>query len=87
MTTHQLPEIAKKAERLLIDIEQAVRGFARYNKYTIGSDLRSQAMIVVRMCNRVWRDRNRQSHWLAELIWSIDELKLKLKINKSTHTA
>lgn len=80
MTTNQLPEIAKKSERLLIDIEQAVRSFVRYHKYTIGSELRTQAMAVVRLCHRAWRDRSRQAYWVSELIWAIDELKLSLQL-------
>ncbi|KXJ45851.1 four helix bundle protein [Marinobacter sp. Hex_13] len=80
MTTQRLPEIAKKSERLLVDIEQVVRGFVRYHKYTLGDDMRAQAMTVVRMCHRAWRDRNRQSHWVSELVWAIDELKLSLQL-------
>lgn len=80
MTAHRLPEITKKAERLLVDIEHAVRGFVRYHKYSLGTDLREQAMTVLRMCHRTWRDRSRQLHWLSELVWAIDELKLSLQI-------
>lgn len=80
MTTNRLPEIAKKSERLLVDIEQAVRGFVRYHKYSLGSDLRTQAMTVLRMCHRAWRDRSRQAHWVAELVWAVDELKLSLQL-------
>ncbi|MFL1404226.1 four helix bundle protein [Marinobacter sp. M1N3S26] len=80
MTNARLPDIARKAERLLVDIETAVRTFTRYHKYTLGSDLRTQAMTVVRMCHRAWRDRARQAHWVAELIWAIDELKLSLQL-------
>lgn len=70
MTKQPLPPITKIAERLLCDIEQAVRGFARYHKYSLGSDLRAQAMTVVRMCHRAWRERSRQAHWTNELVWS-----------------
>lgn len=80
MTMKQLPEIAKKAERLVVDIEQAVRGFVRYHKYTIGADLRTQAMAVLRLCHRSWRDRGHQPRWVSELVWAIDELKLSLQI-------
>lgn len=80
MTANQLPEIARKAERLAVDIENAVRGFARYNKYTLGTDLRTAAMLVVKVCNRVWRDRSRQHHWASELVWVVDELKLALQL-------
>lgn len=85
MKPFQLPEIVKKSERLLLDIEQAVRGFARYHKYTIGTDLRGQAMTVLRLCHRAWRDRGQQVHWVAELIWAIDELKISLQLGSQLH--
>jgi hypothetical protein len=83
---HQaLPPIAKLAQRLLIDIEQAVRGFARYHRYSVGADLRTQAMQVVRVCHRAWRDRAQQRHWTDQLVWAIDELKLTLQLAKDVH--
>jgi len=85
MKKDQQPEIAKMSERLLADLERAVRGFARYHKYTLGSDIRTQAMTVVRNCHRAWRDRARQEHWKSELAWSIDELKLSLQIGSQIH--
>lgn len=39
--TFALPPIAKLAERLQLDIEQAVRGFPRFHKYALGADLRT----------------------------------------------
>ncbi|MBN8922361.1 MAG: four helix bundle protein [Rhodanobacter sp.] len=77
---HPLPPIVRTAERLLREIEQAVRGFARYHKYTLGTDLRQQAMTVVRVCHRAWRDRPRQAHWVDQLRWAIDEIKLSLQM-------
>jgi hypothetical protein len=43
---HQAPEIVKLAERVLVDIEIAVRGFPRYHKYASGAALRAQATRV-----------------------------------------
>lgn len=85
MTKQPLPPITKIAERLLLDIEQAVRGFARYHKYTLGSELRTQAMTIVRLCHRAWRERARRVHWLNELVWAIDELKLSLQMGSQLH--
>ena len=82
---HQLPPIVKLSERLLREIEQAVRAFARYHKYTIGTDLRQQAMQVVRVCHRAWRDRSRQMYWTDQLIWAIDEIKLSLQLGSQLH--
>ena len=75
-----LPPIVKLAKRLLLDIEQAVRGFSRYHKYNLGKDLREQAMHLVRVCHRAWRDRPRQLHWTEQLVWAIDEIKLSLQL-------
>jgi len=53
----QLP-LWRDANRLLVDVENAVRHFGktpsppRYHKYTLGSDLRRQAMNI---CRRVAR--------------------------------
>ena len=79
---HELPPIVKDAERLLVDIEQAVARFVRNHRYALGTDLRRQATEVLRHCNRAWRDRSRQRHWVGELVWAIDELKLSLQIGQ-----
>lgn len=78
-----LPPIAKAAERLLVEIEQAVRTFPRFHKYALGQDLRGQAMQVARLCNRAWRDRARQLQWTDQLVWAIDEVKLSLQLGQS----
>jgi len=44
--------IWRDANRLLVAIEQAVRRFTRYHKYTLGTDLRRQAMNVCRLILR-----------------------------------
>ena len=85
MKNNQLPEIVKKSERLLLDIERAVRGFARYHKYTIGSDIRKQAMTVLRMCHRTWRERAEQMEWSSKLVWASDELKLSIQLGGQLH--
>lgn len=78
----ELPPIVRLAERLLVDIEEAVRRFPRYHKYTHGSELRRQAMEVARLTHRAWRDRRRQAEWLNELVWAIDDLKLNLQLGQ-----
>jgi hypothetical protein len=50
-----LPPAVKLAERLRLEIEQAVRRFPRYHKYTTGTDLRSCAKRVVLLAHRGWR--------------------------------
>ena len=36
--------IWRDTQRLLLETESTVRGFARYHKYTVGLELRQQAM-------------------------------------------
>lgn len=40
------------ANRLLLAIEQALRDFPRYHKYTLGTDMRRQAMTISRLVRR-----------------------------------
>lgn len=77
-----LPPIAKAAERLMLEIEQAVRRFPRYHKYTHGARLREQAMNIARLTHRAWRDQARREMWTAKLVWAVDDLKLSLQLGK-----
>jgi len=78
-----LPDIVISAGRLRAEVEQAVRSFPRYHKYSTGSDLRQQILLVEKLANRAWRDRARQAYWTAELIFAIDEFKLSLQLGKN----
>jgi len=79
------PPIVKLSERVLLEIEVAVRSFPRYHKYAVGSELREQARDVARAAHRAWRDRARQGQWLADLVFAIDDLKLTLQIAQRLH--
>lgn len=75
-----LPPIAKAAENLLVSIEQAVRRFPRYHRYTAGTDLRAKAKEVSVLVHRAWRDKRRQVEWTRHLIFAIDGLKIELQL-------
>jgi hypothetical protein len=77
-----LPPIVKAAERLMLEIEQAVRRFPRYHKYTHGTRLREQAMAIARLAHRAWRDQGNRGMWTAKLVWAVDDLKLSLQLGK-----
>lgn len=78
----QIPPIVKTAERMLLEVEQAVRRFPRYHKYAHGTDLRRSAKKVLLLANRAWRDRARQAQWVDELVWASDELRADLQLGK-----
>lgn len=82
---NELPPIVKMAKRLTVDLETAVRRFARYHKYTIGTDLRQQAMSVTRCAYRAWRFRSAQLRCVQDLSAAIDELKLTVQLGKELH--
>jgi retron-type reverse transcriptase len=78
--TFALPPIAQLAERLMLDIELAVRRFPRYHRYAAGSDLRAKALAIATLTHRAWRDRPRQREHAWNLVWAIDELKIQLQL-------
>ncbi|MBN4937303.1 four helix bundle protein [Stenotrophomonas maltophilia] len=81
----QPPPIIKAAERMAVEIENAVRKFPRYHRYhryQIGSDLRARAQQVFINANNAWRERAEQARWVAVLVRDIDALKRLLQIGK-----
>jgi hypothetical protein len=76
----QLPPIAKLAERLMLDIEQAVRRFPRYHRYAVGAKLREQAFEVTTLTHRAWKEQARKHEWARQLVWAIDGLKISLQL-------
>ena len=51
-----LPPIYRDIRRLLVHTEEMVRRFSRYHTYTVGTDLRTQAMFMMRGVNRACFD-------------------------------
>jgi hypothetical protein len=80
--SYELPPILKLSQRLLLEIEQAVKRFAKYHRYTVGTKLRDQAWEVRAIAERAWRDKSRQAQWVSDLVWAVDELKFGLQLGK-----
>jgi hypothetical protein len=57
-----------------------VQRFARYHKYTVGTDLRQQAMGIMRGVHRAVYDRAQQTRHVQALVWAVDEYKLTLQL-------
>lgn len=75
-----LPPIYRDCRRLLVHTEEAVRRFARYHKYTVGADLRRQAMAVMRGVHHAVFDKARQAEHIEALVWRIDDYKITLQL-------
>lgn len=83
-THHSQLPIWRDAMRLVVVLEEAVRGFPRYHKYTLGSDLRAQARRVCRLILRAYEAREYRIQELDRLVLAVDELKLLIQVGKET---
>ena len=66
---------------LSVYLHQAVRGFSRYNKYTLGSDLRTISLEIVRLIIRANNTAQKEAV-LRELVQQCEMLKAMLVVAK-----
>lgn len=69
--------IWKDANALLLAIEQSVRHFPRYHKYTIGQEMRQQAMVICRLIVRSYHYKGARIQSVQLLNEAIDDLKIQ----------
>ena len=81
MAQYEHLPIYKKAMDISIYIENIVRGFSRYHKYTLGTDLRNLSREVVRLIIRANSEREKYLT-LCTLRDTIEELKVTVRICK-----
>ena len=74
--------IYKKAMDLAVFVETAVKGFSRYHKYTIGTDLRNLSRDVVRSII-VANSREEKLETLTNLRDTVEELKVVITLCKA----
>lgn len=72
------------AQRLLLEVEQAVRGFSRYHKYSLGSELRQQTMNICRLVARAAQEQSvqRRLNMVEQLVWEVEDFKIRLQLGK-----
>jgi hypothetical protein len=75
-----LPPIYRDCRRLLLHTEQMVMRFARYHKYTVGTDLRQRAFGLMQQVNKAVHDKPRQGEHVHALVWLVDDYKLCLQL-------
>ena len=80
--TRQMP-LWRDSQQLLLLVEQAVRDFPRYHKYTVGSELRRQAMRICRLLARACHDKEQRLAYVIQLTEAIDDLKIQLQLAKA----
>ena len=80
MSQPQLPPIYRDCRRLLLHTEACVQRFSRYHKYTVGTDLRQQAMALMRGVHMAVYDKANQLRHVQALVWQVDAYKLTLQL-------
>ena len=83
MARYEHLPIYKAAMELAIYFEKAVRNFSRYNKYTIGADLRNKSRQIACYIMRINSMENKK-HALKELVAMIEELKVCIRLCKES---
>jgi len=81
MSLKSLP-IWRDANRFLLAIEKVVRRFPRYHKYTLGTELRRNALEICNLIQRAWQQQVQQCELLRSLKQIIDEIKIQLHLAK-----
>ncbi len=81
MLNQSIP-IWRDANALLVAVENAVRHFPRYHKYTLGSEMRLKAMQICRLINYAWKNKSRAPQVLPKLIDAVDDLKIQIQLAK-----
>jgi hypothetical protein len=76
--TEHLP-IYKASYDLCLYLEQVVRNFSRYHKYSLGADLREGARRVLRLVVRA-NARRDKAPVLLEVRETVEELKVLLRL-------
>lgn len=70
----------KLAARLRLELEFAVRGFKRRDRYDIGQTLRNEATAVSRIATMAWREPALRSFHLRDLARALDGLVLTMQL-------
>jgi hypothetical protein len=76
---HEHLPIYKEAYNLALYFEKAVRGFSRYDKYTLGADLRNLSREILRLIQRASSEEDRIAT-LREVRVKVEELKTVLRL-------
>ena len=76
------PTILRDAHLLLLGIEQSVRKFPRYHKYTLGSELRGQAFAITKLIMHALNQRDQRSQLVPKIQPAVEEIKIQLYLAK-----
>ena len=75
--------IYRDAYALVVQIEQVVRNFDRYHKYTIGSEMRAAAYQLLEQITHAINNKAARINWVMKAHLSSEALKIKIQIAKT----
>jgi len=75
-----MPPVVKLCERLMLDVELAVRSFPRYHRYATGTRLRNVAFDLTRAAHRAWRERSSDPSHIHALEQRVDDVRITLQL-------
>jgi len=81
MAKYEHLPIYKKAYDFALYCKKIVRGFSRYHKYTLGSELRVGSREVIRLIRQA-NDTAERKRFLLELRSKLEDLKLTIRLCK-----
>jgi hypothetical protein len=81
MAQYEHLPIYRKAFDMTVYVENIVRGFSRYHKYTLGSDLRRLSAEIVRLIVRANSEREKV-RTIMNLRDTIEEFKVTVRLGK-----
>ncbi len=84
MAQYEHLPIYKKAMDVAVYFEKIVKDFSRYNKYTLGSELRNLSRDIVKLVIKANSSREKLPV-LSELRERLEEMKVLLRISKEAH--
>jgi hypothetical protein len=74
--------IYRDATRLVIEMEDAVRDFPRYHKYTLGSEMCTIAYDLLTVISYTINNKNDRKHFIKKAHQFSEVLKIKIQIAK-----
>ena len=83
MARYEHLPVYKKAMELAVYLQTVVKNFSRYNKYSVGADLREQSRKILQLIIRANSSRSREQA-LTELVETCETLKTTIVFAKET---
>jgi phage anti-repressor protein len=74
--------ILSDARLMMVEVEQIVKDFHLYHKYTLGAELRKKAMQIYQLVSRAIQHKQNRKRWIESLIYAVDDFKCQIQIAK-----